>query len=164
MSLHVLEDIFCRVHKLHPDADNFLSECSSLSMLIIRGRIDDADLVLPKRQAKNIKIIQINAVRGLIEGLTILEALLAARVGRPASFVNIVRMLRAPYISGFRGAPDSEKQALAHLRDSIETMPVPEHLRPVLRACATQDSNINVDVALGVIRKLLDGTRDIVTW
>lgn len=163
MSLHVLEDIFCRVHKLHPDADHFLSECSSLSTLIIRGRINDADLVLPKRQSQNIKILQMNAIHGLIEGLLILEALLAARVGRPASFVNVVRMLRARYISGFRGVPDIEKEALAQLRDNVESMPVPEHLRPVLRAFANHD-DILADLTLGVVRKLLDGTRDIVTW
>lgn len=152
ISLHVLEDVICRVHKLHPDADNFLSECSSLTTLILHGRVDDADLTLPKRNTRIHKILCIDAIREVIEGLIVVEVLLAARIGRPASFANVVRLMRATYITRFRGASDSDKATRAHLQNSIEFLPIPERLRPVLRAFATRDDILG-DQAFRVIKR-----------
>ena len=157
MTLHVLEDVICRVNRLRPDDDGFLSECSSLSRLIVRGRIDDRVMMLPDWYPRDLRALQADCARELIEGLIIIEALLAVRVGRPASFSNIVHLVRAPYKGRLKDDSAIDKAALDHLQASIENLSIPDRLRPLLRNYAARRADDTMCLVLNTIGVLLEG-------
>jgi hypothetical protein len=88
MSLYALEYVMCRVHALNPGSHEFPAECFEIAGLIIHGRdIDYGPLGKLEEERASM----------FIEGLVLYEALRARQEGRPASFTNIVQLMRASY-------------------------------------------------------------------
>lgn len=88
MSLYALEYVMCRVHALNPDSHEFPAECFEIAGLITHGC--DINYGLPGKLAEE-------SASMFIEGLILYEALRARQEGRPASFTNIVQLMRVSY-------------------------------------------------------------------
>lgn len=88
MTLHILEEIICRVHALDPDSEHFGAECWELSSRIMNQRIHDMFGSALKKQLDQ------SAALLTIEVLLMWEALLAHREQRAPSFANVVKRLR----------------------------------------------------------------------